>query len=200
MAHCFPAAGKWRRESKNPRRKRGKPVDFSSNPGTGLAWKSVQAILKGAVYPRERPRNLARERVEEELSFRKVFYFSADIYALFSPFYISLPVPTRNLDFLSNLEIHQIDSTSRFIKLTHKVHGESSKRRIRSKKYDEFWNNIRTTDRKKRFRNRALRVSFAYPVYAVALCAVDDSAVANNERTYRESETKNEYQAKFLTW
>lgn len=90
MAHCFPAAGKWRRESKNPRRKRGKPVDFSSNPGTGLAWKSVQAILKGAVYPRERPRNLARERVEEELSFRKVFYFSADIYALFSPFYISL--------------------------------------------------------------------------------------------------------------
>lgn len=84
MAHCFPAAGKWRRESKNPQRKRGKPADFSSNPGPRLAWKSVEAILKGAVYPRERPRNLARERVEEESSFRKVFYFSADIYAFFS--------------------------------------------------------------------------------------------------------------------
>lgn len=122
MAHCFPAAGKWRRESKNPRRKRGKPVDFSSNPGTGLAWKSVQAILKGAVYPRERPRNLARERVEEELSFRKVFYFSADIYALFSPFYISLLVPTSNLNFLSNLEIHKLtqprDSSNWFIRYT----------------------------------------------------------------------------------
>lgn len=34
----------------------------------------------------------------------------------------------------------------------------------------------------------ALRVSFAYPVYAVVPCAVDDTAVANNERTYRESE------------
>lgn len=90
MAHCFPAAGKWRRESKNPQRKRGKPVDFSSNPGTRLAWKSVEAILKGAVYPRERPRNLARERVEEEFSFRKVFYFSADFSRILHR------IPTRN--------------------------------------------------------------------------------------------------------
>lgn len=143
MAHCFPAAGKWRRESKNPQRKRGKPVDFSSNPGTRLAWKSVEAILKGAVYPRERPRNLARERVEEEFSFRKVFYFSAD--GFFS-YFTSYPNEEWTFGRTSRFLM-------RFINYTHNVHGESSKEDeyVRS---DEFWNSIRTTNRKNRFRNR----------------------------------------------
>lgn len=88
MAHCFPAAGKWRRESKNPQRKRGKPVDFSSNPGTRLAWKSVEAILKGAVYPRERPRNLAREKSSR---FEKYFTFPPMDFSR-----ILHRIPTRN--------------------------------------------------------------------------------------------------------
>lgn len=186
MAHCFPAAGKWRRESKNPQRKRGKPVDFSSNPGTRLAWKSVEAILKGAVYPRERPRNLARERVEEEFSFRKVFYFSAD--GFFS-YFTSYPNEEWTFGRTSRFLM-------RFINCTHNVNHPKT-------------NTFEATNSGIAFEQRtgktdfviALQVSFAYPVYAVVLCAVDDTAVANNERTYRESETKRgEYRTKFWTW
>lgn len=69
--------------------------------------------------------------------------------------------------------------------MTHNVHGESSSE-------DEY----EATNSGIAFEQRtgktdfviALRVSFAYPVYAVVPCAVDDTAVANNERTYRESE------------
>lgn len=72
-AHCSPVAGKWRRESKNPRRKPEKHGDSHQIrrrdwPG----WKSVETILKGAA------RDPETWRGRECCSIGRVFYFSAN--------------------------------------------------------------------------------------------------------------------------
>lgn len=90
-AHCSPVAGKWRRESKNPRRKPERHGDFSSNPATRLAW--LEIGRNDPERSSERPRNLARERVlldwKSFLLFRK-FYMNPLV------FHRVARVPTRN--------------------------------------------------------------------------------------------------------
>lgn len=173
-AHCSPAAGKWRRESKNPRRKQEKHGDFSSNPATRLAWLEIgrNDPERSSVSTRETQKlgeGESAPRLEEEKS-RKVFYFSADFLWILSYFIVSLAFQRLFSRFVKGM---------RFTNWLINTHGESS-----NDEYilnGQFWNSIRTG---KTDFVIELQVGFAYPVYAV----VDDTA--NNERTYRESETK----------